>query len=436
MSFWVFYVNDFKRCPHAIKFHIFGFTKIQLMKFHNLLIVLFLGTLFSCSTKDTSLVTITGVITNPIGEEVTFKAKDTTYTTTADENGAFSISFPLDSARHINFGHGRENTAMYIYPGDEIKLTIDTKMFDETITYQESPKSSYLAKKYLIRESYDFLGKVFYSSNKQEYEAFLEEFKQEILKELNVFTDSLFVSKEMENIDKYTSYYARRYERIENLSESAKLYKWKESKIRSKFNFYAALDSLNASGFDTMLVDYSKQLNGLLSQVEDTGFVSKTSQSIIKTTSRWKERKTAKDNLPKSGESAIDFTYPDKDSLDHSLSGFKGSLVYVDVWATWCGPCVAEIPSLAKLEADYHDKNITFLSVSVDTDRDAWIKMVAEKELGGVQLWANGWSEITKSYAIFGIPRFMLFDVEGNVISTDAPRPSDGEIRSLIDANL
>ena len=90
------------------------------MKFHNLLIVLFLGTLFSCSTKDPSLVTITGVITNPIGEEVTFKAKDTSYIATADENGAFSVSFPLDSAININFGHGLERTAMYIHPGDEI----------------------------------------------------------------------------------------------------------------------------------------------------------------------------------------------------------------------------------------------------------------------------------------------------------------------------
>ena len=62
--------------------------------------------------------------------------------------------------------------------------------------------------------------------------------------------------------------------------------------------------------------------------------------------------------------------------------------------------------------------------------------MVVEKELGGVQLWADGWSQITKDYAIFGIPRFMLFDAEGNVISTDAPRPSSEDIRELLDTNL
>ena len=101
--------------------------------------------------------------------------------------------------------------------------------------------------------------------------------------------------------------------------------------------------------------------------------------------------------------------------------------------AAWCGPCKAEIPSLQKLEGEYHDKNITFLSVSVDEDRQAWVDMVINDQLGGVQLWADGWSQITKDYAIFGIPRFMLFDQDGKVISTDAPRPSSAEIRPLIE---
>jgi thiol-disulfide isomerase/thioredoxin len=140
--------------------------------------------------------------------------------------------------------------------------------------------------------------------------------------------------------------------------------------------------------------------------------------------------------MPQEGEQAIDFTYPDKDGNNFSLASFKGNLVYVDVWATWCGPCKAEIPSLQKLEEEYHGKNITFLSVSVDTDKDAWLKMIAEKQMGGVQLWADGWSEITKSYAIFGIPRFLLFSDGGNVISTNAPRPSSDEIRPLLDENL
>ena len=62
--------------------------------------------------------------------------------------------------------------------------------------------------------------------------------------------------------------------------------------------------------------------------------------------------------------------------------------------------------------------------------------MVEKEELGGVQLWADGWSQITKDYAIFGIPRFMLFSEDGKVISNDAPRPSNEEIRELFDKHL
>jgi len=140
--------------------------------------------------------------------------------------------------------------------------------------------------------------------------------------------------------------------------------------------------------------------------------------------------------LPKIGEPAIDFTYPDKDGKELSLSNFRSSLVYVDVWATFCQPCKDEIPDLKELENDYQINNITFLSVSIDTDKEAWLNMLTDKQLGGVQLWANGGSEIRKSYAINGIPRFMLFDANGNIISLDAPKPSSSEIRGLIDDNL
>ena len=68
--------------------------------------------------------------------------------------------------------------------------------------------------------------------------------------------------------------------------------------------------------------------------------------------------------LPQPGEAATDFSYPDKDGNDVSLSDFVGSVVYVDVWATWCGPCRAEMPFLHDLESEYSDKNVTFIGVS------------------------------------------------------------------------
>ena len=121
-----------------------------------------------------------------------------------------------------------------------------------------------------------------------------------------------------------------------------------------------------------------------------------------------------------------------------SLTDLKGSYVYIDVWATWCGPCKMEIPFLAKVEEKYHGKNIKFVSISIDrlADEGKWRKMIAEKSMGGIQLLADNEinSKFIASYYIQGIPRFILLDKEGKIISSDAPRPSDPELITLLDS--
>ena len=402
-----------------------------------IVLILAAGIYLTMNTEtDPNQVTIKGDITNPKAELVTFSNQDTTYSTTATANGTFTISFNLDSATYLNFGHGFETTAMYVHPGDKIKLTIDTELFDETIEYKGSSSSSYLAKKYLLEEGNDFFGEVYYMSSAEEYKAYLDSYKTSVINEFGGITDSTFINSEITGIDKDIDYFIGRQEKLAEYSEDAKTYMWETRDIARDFNFYTALDSLNSTDFNAMTEKYIAAFASSFNKVTDAAFMITTKERIIKTVDSWLERKTAVDNMPKEGEPAIDFNYPDTDGNEFSLASFKGDLVYVDVWATWCGPCKAEIPSLQKLETDYHGQDITFMSVSVDTDKEAWEKMVAEKELGGVQLWANGWSKITKDYAIFGIPRFMLFDAEGNVISTNAPRPSSEEIRGLLDANL
>lgn len=140
----------------------------------------------------------------------------------------------------------------------------------------------------------------------------------------------------------------------------------------------------------------------------------------------------------KPGGVAADFEYPDHTGKKVSLSGQKGKVVLVDVWATWCGPCKKEIPSLKQLEKEMHGKDIVIMSVSVDEEKDKekWLKMIKDEELGGVQLFASGWSKITKDYKITGIPRFMVFDKKGNVVTVDAPRPSDPKLKELLEAEL
>jgi len=120
-----------------------------------------------------------------------------------------------------------------------------------------------------------------------------------------------------------------------------------------------------------------------------------------------------------------------------SLDDLKGKYVYIDVWATWCGPCIGEIPSLKKVEKKYHDKNIHFLSLSIDKakDHDKWKQMIIDKELGGIQLLAdNAWkSKFVQDYQINGIPHFILLDPEGKIVKYSAPRPSSDKLIELFD---
>ena len=118
-----------------------------------------------------------------------------------------------------------------------------------------------------------------------------------------------------------------------------------------------------------------------------------------------------------------------------SLTDLKGKYVYIDVWATWCAPCKAEIPFLKALEKEFVGKNIQFVSISVDKPEahDTWEKMVADEQLGGEQLFAdnNFESQFILDYGINAIPRFILIDTEGNIVEADAPRPSDPKIKEL-----
>ena len=76
------------------------------------------------------------------------------------------------------------------------------------------------------------------------------------------------------------------------------------------------------------------------------------------------------------GQPAADFAFEDMEGKTVRLSDFRGKYVYVDLWATWCGPCNAEIPHLRKLEERLRGKNIVFVGISSDSDRDAWAKFV------------------------------------------------------------
>lgn len=140
------------------------------------------------------------------------------------------------------------------------------------------------------------------------------------------------------------------------------------------------------------------------------------------------------------GRPAPDFAFERIDGKVVQLRELRGRYVYIDVWATWCGPCKMEIPHLAKLEKALHDKNIAFVSLSVDrpSDKNKWQTFVKENDLGGVQLFADNAFETAfiKQFNINSIPRFILIDPEGNIVSANADRPSDPALQEQLEELL
>jgi len=198
---------------------------------------------------------------------------------------------------------------------------------------------------------------------------------------------------------------------------------------------------LDKAAFDTKLAAAKSELKGYKDQAKDLdsiinvmdarndemffGYIESNYAAMHETLTR----------LGKGKASPVFANYENFKGGKTSLTDLKGKFVYIDVWATWCAPCKAEIPALKALEKEYMGKKIQFVSISVDKPEayETWKKMVATEQLGGIQLYAdnNFESQFILDYGINAIPRFILIDGEGNIVDADAPRPSDPKIKEL-----
>ena len=133
------------------------------------------------------------------------------------------------------------------------------------------------------------------------------------------------------------------------------------------------------------------------------------------------------------GAPAPGFTYKHINDKTITLSSLKGKYVFIDVWATWCSPCCKEIPHMAALEHKYKDRNIHFVSISVDRDRKAWQKMVRDNNMQGIQLNTNRDKTFEEAFMITTIPRFILIDPAGRIVNAKMPPPSNPLTTQILD---
>ncbi len=432
--------------------------------------------IFSCNKEPKiEYVSLSGKIENPTDKIVTiYKDREKVKEISLDENGTFADTLKIEDG-YYTLSHGRENSAIYLSSGDDIKMSLNTKEFDETITYsgKGSENNNFLAAKYLAEEKTDFdFAKVF-SMKEADFLATMDEVKSTKLEQLksakniteefrtlenkNVEYDHFSNLQSYQSAHKYftknddfkpSEGFMKTLETVDynNKEDYSLLGSYKRlvqsyysNKISNSDNPSEIFEELDKNAFPALKEDLANNLRYNIAPNNEHNQAYYDGVMALSADDKFKEEITAKytkvKKLAKGMPSPEFIEYENHKGGTTSLEDLKGQYVYVDVWATWCGPCIREIPSLKEVEKQFHGKNIAFVSTSIDKAKDhsTWVEMVKKKELGGTQLMAdNDWSsQFVKDYAIEGIPRFILIDPSGNIVSADAPRPSSPKLIEL-----
>ncbi len=133
------------------------------------------------------------------------------------------------------------------------------------------------------------------------------------------------------------------------------------------------------------------------------------------------------------GEKAPIITGIDPKGSEFRFEQLKGKVIYIDVWATWCSPCVKGIPKMYALQKEYKDNPLVkFLFVSIDKDLDKWQKFISKLPADGLHINASG-TGLRQDYMMGGVPHYIIIDASGDIYQSKAPGPDSNEIRSLLE---
>jgi len=137
------------------------------------------------------------------------------------------------------------------------------------------------------------------------------------------------------------------------------------------------------------------------------------SEYVVKINERIQEQKKTAIGIV-----APDFTMNDPEGKPIQLSSLRGKIVLVDFWAAWCGPCRQENPNVVKLYQQYHDKGFEILGVSLDKNKEDWLKAIKSDNLtwmhvSDLQYWQNAAARL---YGVNAIPQSFLLDKDGKII--------------------
>ncbi|PCH69982.1 MAG: hypothetical protein COC01_00020 [Bacteroidetes bacterium] len=410
------------------------------------------------------------------------------------EEGKFGMTFEWNKPAPAILLHGDLAYRLFISPGDKIKVALDPKKFYESTVFEGkgAEVNTFLTKldfKHHSGLAYEKYAGSFKDMKLDEFTAFIDKRKDDQLADFKEYYKDNIPSPAVDNYVKsmvtyswatdklnylwmhtvhnnkkgfvevkedyygflkdaalqnekalttyyYVSFLEAYFDDLSYQQLDKKLKKQQEvSEVQYEILYDLIKNKLKGSVRELMLskILYDGARDGLSEELKDKLEQFKTIYTNEDYLKILKEEYEVSDRL-KPGAPAPNFKFPNAEGEHVSLSDFKGKVVYIEVWASWCAPCRAEIPYAKKLANNYFkDKEIVFLNVSIDTHAESWQKLIYKENMPGVHLLAGEHHDanIMELYNASGIPHYVLIDKDGKIIKNNCKSPSEGITKDI-----
>ncbi len=444
--------------------------------------------LFSTATFAQGVFKLSGEVQNPTERKVLITlyrdwvGEEEEYEIMLNDKNQFSFSTNLNHIAYIDFYYADQGFHYWIIePNDDISIKISPKNFLETIEFVGigSEKWQYYTQQYLkfdAKRDWEKEASLISKAPIEQYFDFLDNEQQvqmEFLEKAQNLSETFIQARKADIIGTIQNYKV-------NFLSGEKYASWNEEKVKNSLKIAALPDSVQANSLEygnmfQNLMDIfiaksatrkrkdlteAEELNLIkasynktyfsfqliervtafkLKNILETENINPKTQALVddflatafsRDYKNYLSQKVSFSKTLSKGSSAKAFKLKDLEGKEVSLKDFLGKTVYLDFWASWCGPCIYDMKFMEPVKAKFQDE-VVFIQISLDNEVE-WREAVKMYDVKGINLRVDEANLVTKNYGVSGIPAYYLIDKKGNFAVSHVSDPSNDEGQELI----